>query len=98
MLSSVPVERYAPNDPCTRSVLEFVSTLAELSGLDPREARDAARDALAKVGAADYMTRPISSYSKGMRQRTKIAQSIVQDIRLLSIPQPLGPFCRSTCL
>jgi len=73
-----------------QSALEFVSTLAELSGLDPREARDAARDALAKVGAADYMTRPISSYSKGMRQRTKIAQSIVHDPELLILDEPLS--------
>jgi ABC-2 type transport system ATP-binding protein len=70
--------------------LQFVSTLGELSGLDHVRAKDAARDALERVGAAEYMQRPISSYSKGMRQRTKLAQALVHDPDLLVLDEPLS--------
>jgi ABC-2 type transport system ATP-binding protein len=69
---------------------EFVTTLARLSGLDKREAPVAAHDALARVGATEFMDRAISTYSKGMRQRTKLAQSIVHDPDLLILDEPLS--------
>ena len=69
---------------------QFVTTLAELSGLASDEARDAAAAALARVGATDYMQRAISTYSKGMRQRTKLAQALVHDPDLLVLDEPLA--------
>ncbi len=70
--------------------LEFVTTLAELSGVERGSSKDAARDALARVGALEYMGRPISSYSKGMRQRTKLAQALVHEPPLLVLDEPLS--------
>lgn len=69
---------------------QFVATLARLSGLGRAEAARESERALARVGAADYMHRPISSYSKGMRQRTKLAQALVHDPDLLILDEPLS--------
>jgi ABC-2 type transport system ATP-binding protein len=70
------------------SALEFVTSLARLSGLGAA-ARDRAAAALARVGATGFMQRPIAEYSKGMRQRTKIAQALVHDPPLLILDEPL---------
>ncbi|MFH0944814.1 MAG: ABC transporter ATP-binding protein, partial [Planctomycetota bacterium] len=58
------------------SALEFVTTLAKISGLGKSSGKRAER-ALERTGATEFMHRPIGDYSKGMRQRTKIAQSLV---------------------
>jgi ABC-2 type transport system ATP-binding protein len=78
------------------SALEFVTSLARLSGLGA-SAGERARAALARVGASEFMHRQIAGYSKGMRQRTKLAQAIVHDPEFLILDEPLtgtDPVCR----
>jgi ABC-2 type transport system ATP-binding protein len=70
--------------------LEFVTTLARLSGLSRDEARAAAEHALGRMGASEFMRRPISTYSKGMRQRTKLAQAMAHRPELLILDEPLS--------
>lgn len=71
------------------TALEFVAALAELAGVPRRAARRRAEDALASVGMADAMHRRIAGFSKGMRQRTKLAQALVHDPDLLLLDEPL---------
>ena len=70
--------------------LNWVAFLLQMHGVRHNRARERAADCLATVGMQDAMTRPISSYSRGMRQRTKIAQAIVHDPQLLILDEPLS--------
>ena len=55
--------------------LDYVKFNARLQGLS--DAAGAARAAIARVGLEDAMDRQIGTYSKGMRQRVKVAGSLV---------------------
>jgi ABC-2 type transport system ATP-binding protein len=68
----------------------FVEFAARLSGMGRAEARDAAARALEEVGMSEHADRAVGGYSKGMRQRTKIAQAIVHDPTVLFLDEPLS--------
>ena len=70
--------------------LEWVTALVRLNGLSDREADEAARRALATVDLMDAANKKIGAYSKGMRQRVKLAQAIVHDPDLLILDEPLS--------
>jgi ABC-2 type transport system ATP-binding protein len=67
---------------------EFVFTCARLSGLSGAEARDAARRTIDAVGMTSNQGRAIRGYSKGMRQRIKMAQALVHDPDVLFLDEP----------
>lgn len=68
---------------------QFVLLLARVSGLHGRAARAAARAAIERTGMQEHMHRAIRGYSKGMRQRIKVAQSLAHGPRLLILDEPL---------
>ena len=70
--------------------LEWVSALVRLNGLTDTESDDAARRALTAVDLMDAADKKIGAYSKGMRQRVKLAQAIVHDPQLLILDEPLA--------
>ena len=70
--------------------LEWVTALVRLNGFSEREATDAARRALGAVELLDASDKKIGAYSKGMRQRVKLAQAIVHDPELLILDEPLS--------
>jgi ABC-2 type transport system ATP-binding protein len=70
--------------------LEWVTALVRLNGFDERAADAAARRALETVELVDAADKKIGAYSKGMRQRVKLAQAIVHDPDLLILDEPLG--------
>jgi ABC-2 type transport system ATP-binding protein len=71
------------------SAHEFVSGLLRLSGFSAAESTKRAKEALARVDLADEK-RPLGQFSKGMRQRAKLAQAIAHDPAVLVLDEPLN--------
>lgn len=69
---------------------EFVRYMARLSGFSPSEAKKRADDMIEHVGMADRAHRKIKGYSKGMRQRIKLAQAMVHDPDIILLDEPLN--------
>ncbi|MCA9061930.1 MAG: ABC transporter ATP-binding protein [Planctomycetaceae bacterium] len=72
------------------SGLEWVRFLLRMQGAGPKRAHQRAIECMEIVGMTHAMWRPISSYSRGMRQRTKLAQAIAHDPELLILDEPLS--------
>ncbi len=74
--------------PANVSAAEFLTFMAELSGLPPAQARSRAADTLRHVGLSEERYRPIGEYSTGMKQRVKLAQTLVHDPVLVLLDEP----------
>ena len=70
--------------------LEFVTALMRLSGYDSREAAERSERAVAEVEMTEARHRRIAGYSKGMRQRIKLAQAIAHEPQALFLDEPLN--------
>ena len=81
--------------------LDFVTTLARLHGMTRDEAKERAMHVLNFVGLSDVVNKEIGKYSKGMRQRVKIAHALVNDPDLIVLDEPLpgcDPLARTTIM
>ena len=82
---------YMPEHDCLpldQSAADVVATLGELSGLPARAARQRASEVLDLVGLDEARFRPVGGFSTGMRQRVKLAQSLVADPDLALLDEP----------
>ncbi len=70
--------------------LAWVTALVRLNGHDADASSAIARRALEAVDLLEAAEKKIGAYSKGMRQRVKLAQAIAHDPELLILDEPLG--------
>jgi len=73
--------------PAGLTARQFVRYIADLHNLPDRAAPD---DALRTVGMLDAADRRVDTFSKGMRQRTKVAAALVKNPHVLVLDEPLN--------
>lgn len=69
---------------------QFVVNLAMLNSYSRRESEELALEAIETVDLLESKDKKIGAYSKGMRQRIKIAQALVHKPQLFILDEPLG--------
>ena len=82
---------YMPEHDCLPSQVsaaEFLTHMAEVSGLPPRQARTRAADTLRHTGLFEERYRAIGGYSTGMKQRVKLSQALVHDPAFVFLDEP----------
>jgi ABC-2 type transport system ATP-binding protein len=68
----------------------FIRGYLRVHGMDAARARELTEKALEQVGLVDAAGRKVAAYSKGMRQRIKLAQSIAHEPEVLVLDEPLN--------
>jgi ABC-2 type transport system ATP-binding protein len=69
---------------------QFVESMLRVYGYDARQADELAWKALERVAMVEAAGRKIAAYSKGMRQRVKLAQAIAHQPAVLVLDEPLN--------
>ena len=69
---------------------EFIRAFLLVHGLDKKKADDATVNALEQVNLLDAADRKVAAYSKGMRQRIRLAQAIAHRPSVLILDEPLN--------
>jgi len=70
------------------SAAEFLTHMAEVSGLPPAHARTRAADTLRHTGLFEERYRAMGGYSTGMKQRVKLGQALVHDPAVVFLDEP----------
>jgi ABC-2 type transport system ATP-binding protein len=77
---------------------QFLYSYLRLSGRDSQDAEQMAWRAIERVNLVDAAKRNVAAYSKGMRQRIRLAQALAHDPKVLVLDEPLNgldPLARS---
>ena len=70
------------------SALEYVSYFLMIHDFGKEEAIDMAQNSLTELGLQDAMHRKIRTYSRGMRQKTKVARATAFNPQILVLDEP----------
>ncbi len=70
------------------SVQGYLMMIADLRGAPPAQSLALLSEAIYGAGLQDYLTRPIASLSKGLRQRVGLAQAILHKPSFLILDEP----------
>jgi ABC-2 type transport system ATP-binding protein len=68
----------------------FIRGYLRVHGMNATRARELTEQALERVGLVDAAARKVAGYSKGMRQRIKLAQAIAHEPEVLVLDEPLN--------
>jgi ABC-2 type transport system ATP-binding protein len=77
---------------------EFIYSYLRLSGREAQDAEQMAWRVIERVNLVEAAKRNIAAYSKGMRQRIRLAQALAHDPKVLVLDEPLNgldPLARS---
>ena len=80
---------------------EFIYDSLRLHGLEHGQATRQTDEALDRVGMTEAADRKVAGYSKGMRQRIRLAQAICHHPKVLVLDEPLNgldPMARAECM
>ena len=69
---------------------QFVSSFLGVHGYGRRQAEEKAWQAIERVGLVEAAGRKVAGYSKGMRQRIRLAQSIAHEPQVMILDEPLN--------
>jgi ABC-2 type transport system ATP-binding protein len=69
---------------------EFINAFLRVHGFDKQRANELSQVALERVGLVDAADRRVAGYSKGMRQRIRLAQAIAHEPVVLILDEPLN--------
>jgi ABC-2 type transport system ATP-binding protein len=69
---------------------EFITAFLLVHGFDRNRAYELCNSALAQVNLLDAADRKVAAYSKGMRQRIRLAQAIAHEPKVLILDEPLN--------
>ena len=69
---------------------QFVSSYLRLAGLDSQTAEQLAWRAIERVNLTEAAGRNVAGYSKGMRQRIRLAQALCHNPRVLVLDEPMN--------
>jgi ABC-2 type transport system ATP-binding protein len=83
-MALVPEDEAVPQGLTARQLVRYVADLHQLSD------RSAVDRALSEVGMLDVADRRVDGFSKGMRQRTKVAAALVTEPTVLVLDEPLN--------